>query len=80
MLRSTEDILGFRLEATDGHIGTVEDFYFDDQVWSIRYLVADTGRWLPGRRVLISPASSGNRVTSNGTAQNIPLNAYHPSV
>lgn len=59
MLRSTEDILGFRLEATDGHIGTVEDFYFDDQVWSIRYLVADTGRWLPGRRVLISPASSG---------------------
>jgi len=46
---------GFRLGATDGEIGKVEDFYFDDQHWTVRYLVADTGYWLPDRLVLVSP-------------------------
>jgi hypothetical protein len=36
-------------------MGKVKDFYFDDQHWTVRYLVADTGNWLPGRQVLISP-------------------------
>lgn len=43
--------------ARDGTIGSVDDVYFDDQRWAVRYLVVDTGDWLPGRRVLISPAS-----------------------
>jgi hypothetical protein len=43
------------LEAKDGEIGRCEDFLFDDLLWVIRYMVADTGRWLPGRKVLISP-------------------------
>lgn len=43
--------------ATDGEIGRVVDLYFDDASWAVRYLVADTGRWLPGRQVLISPAA-----------------------
>ncbi len=59
MLRSLEDLLGYRLSADDGRIGKVDDFYFDDHQWVVRYLVADTGRWLPGRRVLISPQAIG---------------------
>ncbi len=58
MLRSLEEMRGYRLGARDGGIGHVDDFYFDDCVWTIRYVVADTGGWLPGRRVLISPAST----------------------
>jgi len=33
----------------------VKDFYFDDRHWAVRYLVADTGNWLAGKQVLISP-------------------------
>lgn len=55
MLRSTEEMQGYTLRARDGDIGTVADFYFDDERWALRYLVADTGSWLTGRSVLISP-------------------------
>jgi PRC-barrel domain len=55
MLKKAKDILGFTLGAKDGEIGRVKDFYFDDQSWTVRYLVADTGKWLPQRKVLISP-------------------------
>lgn len=66
MLRSLKSLKGFALHATDGDLGSVEDFYFDDVHWTIRYLVADTSRWLPGRRVLLSPAVLGepSRATS----------------
>lgn len=43
--------------ATDGDVGRVKDLYFDDQAWTIRYLIVDTGSWLSGRMVLISPIS-----------------------
>jgi hypothetical protein len=59
MLRSIEQLYGDKLGASDGDIGHVKDFYFDDQDWAIRYLVADTGTWLPGRQVLLSPYSLG---------------------
>ena len=55
MFRSMKAILGYGIAATDGNIGAVADFYFDDETWAVRYLVADTGQWLPGRRVLLSP-------------------------
>ena len=54
-LQSTRDVAGYRLHAADGLIGHVEDYIVDDQKWLIRYLVADTGVWLPGRKVLVSP-------------------------
>jgi hypothetical protein len=47
----------FAIRATDGELGTVIDLYIDDETWAIRYLIADTGKWLSGRRVLISPMS-----------------------
>jgi uncharacterized protein YrrD len=59
MLRSADDLMGFRILATDDKIGSVHDFYFDDTAWQIRYLVADTGGWLAGRRVLLSPKALG---------------------
>jgi len=55
MLRNASDLKGFTIRATDGEIGTVEDTYFDDETWAIRYLTVDTGGWLGGRVVLISP-------------------------
>jgi hypothetical protein len=59
MLYSISDLDGLPLRATDGTIGSVEEFYFDDATWAIRYLVVDTGTWLSGRKVLISPQSAG---------------------
>ena len=47
---------GHRIRAVDGEIGKVSDWYFEDDSWAVRYLVADTGRWLPGRLVLLAPA------------------------
>ncbi len=55
MLRNSNEILGSRLTARDGDLGHLRDFYYDDQQWTIRYLMADTGEWLPHRKVLISP-------------------------
>jgi hypothetical protein len=49
-------LFGYALEARDGRIGKVDDFYFDDYVWRVRYLVASTGGWLSRKNVLISPA------------------------
>ncbi len=57
MLRNTKDLHHYTIAATDGEIGHVRDFYFDDDAWTIRYIVADTGSWLLNRRVLISPIS-----------------------
>jgi sporulation protein YlmC with PRC-barrel domain len=59
MLRSVKQLIGDKLGASDGEIGHVKDFYFDDHNWAVRYLVADTGSWLPGRQVLISPHALG---------------------
>ena len=55
MLHKTKELRGYRLEGLDGEIGQAKDFYFDDRHWTIRYLVANTGNWLTGRQVLISP-------------------------
>ena len=49
MQKSIKDLKGNAIVATDGEIGKVDDFYFDDKSWTIRYLVADTGNWLLGR-------------------------------
>ncbi len=55
MLDKAKTLKGYTLRSTDGDIGSVKDFYFDDQYWTIRYLVAETGHWLTGRQVLLSP-------------------------
>jgi hypothetical protein len=56
MLVSLAKPEGYRLDAIDGHIGRCADFLIDDACWVVRWMVADTGNWLPGRKVLVSPA------------------------
>ncbi len=55
MLNKAKTLKGYKLDSLDGEIGKVNEFYFDDRHWAIRYMVADTGNWLTGRQVLISP-------------------------
>jgi hypothetical protein len=73
MIRSASELKGYTIEATDGDIGEVVQFYFDDEKWTIRYLVADTGGWLMGRKVLISPAALG-RVDWNSRKLHVNMN------
>src|SRR5579863_8030871 len=60
MLTNNRDLKGLVIRATDGEIGTVDQLYFDDEIWAIRYLTVETGGWLDGRPVLISPFSIVN--------------------
>ena len=59
MLHSFNRIRGYAIHASDDDIGSLHDLYFDDQSTAVRYLVVDTGSWLPGRRVLLTPAAIG---------------------
>ncbi|MEP6673163.1 MAG: PRC-barrel domain-containing protein, partial [Chthoniobacter sp.] len=73
MLRSLKHLYGKLLGASDGEVGSVKDFYFDDQRWAVRYVVADTGSWLPGRLVLISPHAFGNFCQQGGDSLLVSL-------
>jgi hypothetical protein len=55
-LRSAREVEGYHVAAADGEIGHVEDFLLDDRDWAIHLLGIDTANWLPGRKVVISPA------------------------
>ncbi len=68
MLHRAKTLTGYRLQSLDGEIGRVKQFLFDDQHWAVRYLVADTGNWLTGRQVLISPYALG---VVNGEAHDV---------
>jgi hypothetical protein len=57
MLTNATFFRNLAIHATDGELGTVDDFYFDDETWAIRYLTVETGGWLSGKQVLISPIS-----------------------
>jgi hypothetical protein len=59
MLRSEKDLKGYRIQALDGEIGKVHDFFVGDESWLVRYLVVDTGVWIPKRKVLLSPLFLG---------------------
>jgi hypothetical protein len=59
MLWNASVLKGFAVAANDGHIGTVNDFLFDETNWQIRWLVVDTGNWLSGRKVLLAPLMLG---------------------
>ncbi|HMA65928.1 MAG: PRC-barrel domain-containing protein, partial [Fibrobacterota bacterium] len=59
MFNHLKMLQGYRLQAMDGPIGKVDEFYFDEQFWTIRYLVVNTGNWLSDRQLLISPYAIG---------------------
>jgi hypothetical protein len=54
-LRSSAQVIGWGIEATDGEVGSVADFVIDDETWEITDVLVDTRRWLPGKLLLISP-------------------------
>ena len=60
MLRNASAINGYAIAASDGRLGTVSDFLFDDASWLVRWLVVDTGKWLSGRKVLLPPSVLGH--------------------
>lgn len=88
MLLNAKKIHGFILHCLDGEIGTVNDILFDDLRWTVRYLVIDTGSWLTGRQVLISPHAitgvdeAGRRILVKLTRKQIedspPLDSDRP--
>lgn len=55
MKQSIKSLIGYSIKETDGELGKVDEFYFDDLLWTIRYLIVKTGNWLSERKVLISP-------------------------
>jgi hypothetical protein len=57
MLRASDALRRMTIHATDGEFGRVTEFYFDDDTWTVRYLVVRTGSWLSGRDVLLAPAA-----------------------
>ncbi|WP_137389482.1 PRC-barrel domain-containing protein [Rhodoligotrophos defluvii] len=59
MLQRASQLNGYSLRATDGEIGSVDDLLIDDQSWTVRWLVVDTGTWLSGRRVLLPSSHLG---------------------
>ncbi|MDR3440546.1 PRC-barrel domain-containing protein [Telmatospirillum sp.] len=59
MLLVVSTLKDYTLVANDGVVGTISDFLFDDETWKIRWLVVDTGTWLPGRKVLLHPSAIG---------------------
>lgn len=77
MLRSLKDLEGYTIRATDGDIGQVNDFYFEDDRWIVRYLIVEAGHWLASRRVLISPISIG---TPDRTKRVLPLSLTRDKV
>jgi sporulation protein YlmC with PRC-barrel domain len=86
-LRSARDVEGCHVATTDGEIGRVEDFFIDDHDWAIQLLGIDTGNWLPGRKVVISPGWlraidwGGHRIEVDLTRQQIKDSPeYDPSL
>ena len=57
MLFAVSGLMGCAVQASDGEVGAVKDFLFDDETWKIRWMVVDAGHWLPGRRVFIHPSA-----------------------
>jgi uncharacterized protein YrrD len=73
MLREISTLKGMTVGALDGEIGSVYDVYFDAQHWTVRYFVVDTGTWLSGRRVVISPLSLKSPADVAGDRLNVGL-------
>jgi hypothetical protein len=59
MLQSAQALRNYIIRAKDGDVGKIHEFYFDDKDWTIPYLVVDTGSWLLGRKIIISPDAFG---------------------
>jgi hypothetical protein len=59
-LLNLDTIKTYALEAVNGEVGRFEEIYFEDSYFMIRYLVVNTGGWLSGQKVLLSPFTVGD--------------------
>ena len=75
-LRRTRELTDLTILATDGEIGNVQELYFDDRTWAVRYLVVKAGGWLLSREVLLAPAAVAGAGT---TGTPIPMISRSPS-
>ena len=66
MLTKTTNFKGFTIRATDGELGTIDEFYFDDETWAIRYLTIQTGGWLDQRQQFNFPEAKLERRAAMG--------------
>ncbi|EPX77919.1 hypothetical protein [Salipiger mucosus] len=71
MLMSFHDLRSYGIHATDKQTGSINDFYFDDHEWRLRYLVAHTGFFLTGRETLVGAARLG---TPDTERMELPIN------
>lgn len=88
MLHSAYNLKGFGIDASDGSIGSVQDLLFDDAGFTVRWLVVDTGNWLPGRVVVLPPSAlcdvdEGRRMiavalSKDEVERSPPLSAHEP--
>lgn len=86
-LRSTHEVIGYRIHASDGDLGHIDDFLVDDESWAIRFAVVDTSNWWFGRKVVVDPKSIGDvdwsaRTVSVGLSRQALKNStpFDPSV
>ena len=70
MLHKVKDLQGDAIRAADGELGSIDDLYFDDDGWDVRYLLVNARRWIPGRKYLVSPiAIDRERALADGDIQ-----------
>ncbi len=62
-----KDLRGCSIAASDGNIGSAIELLFNDETWSVRYLVVDTGSWLAGGLVLLGRNELGRADPESGT-------------
>lgn len=88
MLTEISKLVGCRIKASDGPIGSVTDVLFDDASWTVRWIVVDTGDWLPGRIILLPPSVLGHpdavnrsfpvRLTRNAVKASPDVDSHRP--
>jgi hypothetical protein len=71
MKRSITSLIGYSIKAIDGEIGKIKEFSFDDETWTVRFLIVKTGNWLTSRKVLISPEAL---ISSDWDKENFKVN------
>lgn len=80
MLFAISALKGYAVAATDDRIGSVKDFLFDDRTWRVRWMVVDTGHWLPGRKVLIHPSAIAPLEVAAPAGDRLRLMSFGPDL
>jgi uncharacterized protein YrrD len=72
-LRSSSEVCGYKVIASNGSVGSIKDFLIDSRTWEIFRIVVDTKNWFPGKKVLIKPSQISEFVWSESVARSEQL-------